>query len=64
MSFPFKFYDNCANEGLIQFILFFCAKISWMLGKSSKRLTLDDIKEKLSAFLLNFEDPEMDEEEI
>lgn len=35
-----------------------------MLGKSSKRLTLDDIKEKLSAFLLNFEDPEMDEEEI
>lgn len=35
-----------------------------MLGKSSKRLTLDDIKEKLTAFLLNFEDPEMDEEEM
>jgi hypothetical protein len=35
-----------------------------MLGKSSKRLTIDDIKEKLSAFLLNFEDPEMDVEEM
>jgi hypothetical protein len=30
-----------------------------MLGKSSKRLTLDDIKERLSTFLLSFEDPEM-----
>lgn len=33
-----------------------------MLGKSSKRLTHDDVKERLTFFLLNFEDPELEYE--
>jgi hypothetical protein len=31
-----------------------------MLGKSNKKLSHEDIKERLAFFLLNYEDPEMD----
>jgi hypothetical protein len=34
-----------------------------MLGKSSKRLNPEDIRERLTYFLINFEDPEMEVEE-
>jgi hypothetical protein len=30
-----------------------------MLGKTGKRLTMDDMKERLAFFLMNYEDPEM-----
>jgi hypothetical protein len=31
-----------------------------MIGKANKRMTHEDIKDRLTFFLLNFEDPEME----
>ena len=33
-----------------------------MIGKQAKKLSYGEIREKMKHFLLNFEDPEIDEE--
>ncbi len=43
------------------FIFLFCRKNN-MIGKTNKKLSHDDIRERLSFFLMNYEDPELDYE--
>ncbi len=43
---------------LINLYQIFCAKKK-MIGKTGKKLNMDDIKERLAFFLMNYEDPQM-----